>query len=139
MLIRQRISWVCFFLFPLVAFSADEPSSYLKYEPARVSLKGRLVEKVFFGPPGYGEDPKNDRKERQYILILNAPINLEADRDNPSEKNVREVTIVVLDFKKVPVKRYLDKAVRVDGTLFHAVTGHHNTPVLITASRVEPQ
>src|SRR5258705_13599459 len=42
----------------------------LRYELDKVTLVGTIVSRTFYGPPNYGEDPKIDSKERQYILLL---------------------------------------------------------------------
>ncbi len=57
----------------LAAQSVIAKDTY-KFEPAVVELTGKLVEKVFYGPPGYGEDPKSDSKEHAAILLLSKPI-----------------------------------------------------------------
>ncbi len=131
-------SALCLIAFSII-YSTDALPKAFKYEPEIVRLYGRVVEKTFYGPPGYGENPKADSKEKQYILILKTPIEVDSNVENQIEKNVHEVTIVALDFTKIPVKKYINKSVMVEGTLFHGFTGHHNTTILITVSKLIPQ
>ena len=104
------------------------------YDLQKVALTGTVVLRTFYGPPNYGEDPKTDTKESQWILILDAPIDVIGDKENETERGVRQITLVVLDFKANPVEPSRGKRVTVEGTLFHANTGHHHTKVLITVS-----
>jgi hypothetical protein len=103
----------------------------LHYEGDPVALNGKVTLRTFYGPPNYGENPKTDFRETQVILVLSQPICVEA---NPNlyaeeEKNQRKVTLVPsggIDFRS-----YRGRFVTVEGTLFHAHTAHHRTPVLM--------
>lgn len=109
------------------------------YWPEKVTLTGRLVLRTFYGPPNYGENPKTDSRETQAILILDSAVNVTAtgsDTTDETERNVKRITLVVHDFKANPVRPLLGRHVRVEGTLFHAITGHHHTKVLITVSSI---
>ncbi|GAB1596434.1 DUF4431 domain-containing protein [Lysobacter claricitrinus] len=102
----------------------------LRYEPDVVTLSGTLLTRTFYGPPNFGEDPATDSKERQVLLRLDAPICTitSADREDVAEADQRDVTLVQTDLDLRP---YIGKHVRVQGTLFHAITAHHHTSVLI--------
>jgi hypothetical protein len=107
----------------------------LLYEPDFVVLTGKVIEKTFYGPPNYGESPKTDRKEKQLILELGENICIAAapsDNINIAESNVNEVTLVFLN----TIPNIKNKHVEVSGSIFHAHTGHHRTPLLITVSSV---
>ena len=109
----------------------------LHYEPEKVSITGTIVSRTFFGPPNYGENPKTDSKESQYILVLDTPIDVVGDNKyNEAERGVKQITLVVHDFKATPVRPWLGKRVTIEGTLFHAITGHHHTKVLIEVSTI---
>jgi hypothetical protein len=113
----------------------------LKYQPVTVALAGTISVRDAFGPPGYGEDPKHDKKEKYLLLTLDAPICVEGnpkdDANSQSESNVTAVQMLYLD--KHPFhKKWLNKHVSVTGTLFHAITGHHRTPVLIEVTQTRP-
>ncbi|MGY4516710.1 DUF4431 domain-containing protein [Lysobacter sp. HA18] len=102
----------------------------LRYEPSVVALSGTLSTRTFYGPPNYGEDPLTDSRERQVLLRLDAPMctTTSPDGDDVAEKGQREVT---LTFADLDLRPYIGKHVRIEGTLFHAITAHHHTSVLI--------
>ena len=109
-----------------------------KFEPAVVNLTGKLIKKEFFGPPGYGEDPKTDSKEHAAILLLSQPIRVVAGKDdqfNETRKNVKEVQLI--NVKRITLSPYIQKKVKVTGKLSSAITGHHHTDVLIEIDTIE--
>ncbi len=112
-------------------------ASCLHYGGSPVTLSGKVKLQTFFGPPNYGENPDTDSRETQAILALAKPICVE---ENPveyeeAEQNQLEVTLVPL--KKENLKSYEGKQIVVQGTLYHAHTGHHHTPVLIEIKQIE--
>ena len=112
-------------------------TEWLEYEPAVVTLEGRLSMKTFFGPPNFGEDPKTDSKEETRILVLDTPINVRAKDETdpvvgPSAENVREVQLVF----NGPLRKLVGKKLIVRGTLYHAHTGHHFTDVLLRVESI---
>jgi len=122
----------------IVASAGDKPK-VLHYGPEKVTLIGKLVLRTFYGPPNYGENPKTDSKESQYILLLDSPIDVVGSKEDlltETEREVRRITLVVFDFKANPVEPLLGSRVLVDGTLFHAHTGHHHTKVLIEVGSI---
>jgi uncharacterized protein DUF4431 len=111
-----------------------------KFEPAVVNLTGKLVKKEFFGPPGYGEDPKTDSKEHAAILLLTQPIRVVAEKNdqfNETRENVKEVQLI--NVKRITLSPYIQKTVKVTGKLSSAITGHHHTDVLIEIDTIEMQ
>lgn len=109
------------------------------YEPQEVELSGTLTERIFYGPPGYGEDPKHDTKEQATVLKLEGPITVipeGRDATNERHDNVSEVQVV--NMKHLPLAALFEKKVKVSGTLFSAITGHHHTDVLINAEEISP-
>jgi hypothetical protein len=127
---------ICILLFTFAASTAAAQRRQFHYEPEQVKLIGKLVQKTFYGPPNYGESPKTDSREHQYILILDSPIDVAGNAENETENRIREITLVVHDFKANPVRPWLSRRVAVEGTLFHAITGHHHTKILITVSSI---
>ena len=118
------------------ALSAQAQRKQVHYGPEKVALTGRVVSRTFYGPPGYGENPKTDSRESQYILLLDRPIDVLGSPDDEAERGVKQITLVVSDFKATPVRPWLHQRVVIEGTLFHAITGHHHTRVLIEVSTV---
>ena len=122
---------------------ASQPAArrrVLHYEPEKVMLRGRVVSRTFYGPPNYGENPKTDSRESQYILILNSAVDVLATGGDPTdqtERGVRRVTLVVNDFAAHPIRPLLGRRVVIEGTLFHANTGHHHTKILIELASIK--
>ncbi|HKC53262.1 MAG TPA: DUF4431 domain-containing protein [Burkholderiales bacterium] len=111
----------------------------LNYGPQVVTLEGRVVLRTFFGPPGYGESPKTDSREKQAILVLRRPICTIANpRDyEDAETDQKEITLV--PGTGMALSGYSGKRVSVGGTLFHSHTGHHHTAILISAQAIAKQ
>jgi hypothetical protein len=111
----------------------------LPYEPETVVLTGTVQRALAYGPPGYGETPRQDTKEIFYSLQLAAPICILGgdDFDQPAEPSIRQLQIA---FINMPFDRTLPgHRVRITGTLFHATTGHQHTKVLISPAGIERQ
>ena len=108
----------------------------LEYGPATVMLTGMISERVDPGPPGYGETPARDAKELHYYLRPDEAVCVAAkpgDEVDVAESGVKEMQMVY--FNPLPFRReWLGKHVRVQGTLFHGISGHHHTAVLINVS-----
>jgi hypothetical protein len=117
----------------LFAAAVSAATGCLKYEPSVVHLRGRIVERWDYGPPGYGEDPKHDRWEGFLVLKLDQPICVDAkpadELDAEDEANVTELMMAPPDGHRLPRGRAM-----VTGTLFHAITAHHRTRVLIAVT-----
>jgi hypothetical protein len=119
------------------ALTVNAQHKQFHYDTETIALTGKVIVRTFFGPPNYGENPKTDSRESQYILLLDVPVDvIGTPRENKTEPGVKQITLVVLDFKANPVERWLHKRVTVEGTLFHANTGHHHTKVLIEVSSI---
>ena len=127
---------ICLFALSLLA-PASSPAQrrQLHYEPERVTLTGKLVYRTFYGPPNYGEDPKTDSRETQPVLILDSAVDVNTGNDpaDETERSVGRITLVV----QHTVKDFVGKRMVVEGTLFHAITGHHHTKVLMTVSSIK--
>ena len=103
--------------FCLAAVCSMAETKALHYPPGGVTLRGKLVSKTFYGPPNYGENPESDTKKSQYILILDSPVEVIGDKSDfyhMTEKGVKEVTVVVLDFKAHPTEVFVGKKVEVE-------------------------
>jgi hypothetical protein len=119
-----------------MAVLAGPPATCLALEPAVSELVGIVEERTFPGPPDYGESP-TDSQETQLILVLAAPICVDASDGEPPSQAwalIKEVTLVPNSESPQPIPR--KKRVRVVGTLFEAHTGHHHTPVLMSVQSV---
>ena len=110
----------------------------LKYPPDLATLTGVAELKISFGPPGYGEDPAHDSKEPQVLVKLDAPICIQRGTDKDGleepEANQRLVTLVSMS-GSIKLRAFVGKRIRVRGTFFHAITGHHHTPLLLDVAK----
>ena len=102
------------------------------------TLQGILKKEIFYGPPGYGENPKSDKKEPQYLLKLEQAIKVVANPDDPlseTEESVREITLV--NSSGQSLEFVIGMKILVKGKLFHAHTAHHHTQVLMEVQSLE--
>jgi Domain of unknown function (DUF4431) len=118
--------------------SAATDRTCLDYGPAVVTLTGTITRHVEYGPPGYGEDPIHDARQRYWYLDLDDPICVngknDASPEAEGEKDVRKLQIVYANgYPKGG--DWINHRASITGTLFHAITGHHHTAVLITAEK----
>ena len=113
----------CFFSFSVFA------SSY-KYEPATVTLSGKLVS-------ADGETP--DEEPLKFpALLLNKAIVVQGDQETPTEIGVVLLHMVLNDSTMKKFKKYKGRLVTVRGSLFHSDNGNHQTNVLITPVEITP-
>jgi Domain of unknown function (DUF4431) len=127
-------------LISLLAVQSAYATDTFQLEPAVVTLTGKLIKKEFYGPPGYGEDPKTDSKEQAAILHLTSPINVVAEKDNrfnETRDNAREVQLI--NVKGIDLSKFFQNNVKVSGKLSSAITGHHHTDILIEIDDIRLQ
>lgn len=123
--------------------SQEKGSQWYHYEPAVVLLKGILLIKSAYGPPGYGEDPRTDEKVKYIVLKLDNPINVKGDLDQNSInldtfRNISEIQLVLFsDQMRKDISGKINKKVLIKGTLFEKHTGHHYTDVLMIVQQIE--
>ncbi len=126
------------------AGSSPSPERVLHYEPTVVSLSGKLSLETFPGSPNYESTKAGDQAETYWILDLDRPISVSPkgeDKDGlqESEKGVHRLQLV-MDYEKVVPKKIGFKTgirMRITGTLFHRISGHHHTPVLLNVIKAE--
>jgi hypothetical protein len=122
------------FAFGALSCSQSLAGDCVNYGPSVVKVTGSIFTKEYFGPPNYGENPSTDSRERFYFIALDRPLCVAGDRkgDQKAENTVKTMEMVYYPgtFQKI----WLGKHVSVTGTLFHAITAHHHSPVLITAN-----
>jgi len=106
-------------------------AGWLQCEPEIVELCGKMISKVEYGPPGYGENPKTDSKGIIYKIILEKPIKVQGDPKSGVNVNDYENITELQLVHKIPLKEHLNKNVCLKGTLFEGISGHHYTKVLM--------
>jgi hypothetical protein len=106
-----------------------------RYEPDTVRITGTYARHLYYGAPGFGEDPKHDEKEVGFYLELPTPICTApgADDVDIAKTGLRRIQLVLDGQKDYDrLRPFLGKRVTLRGTLFGAITGHHHTPVLLS-------
>ena len=127
---------LCFLALVFTTTATEAQRKQLRYETENVTLTGRIVYRTFYGPPNYGETPKEDARESQPILMLDSAIDVIGkpnDEINETERGVKAITLV----SEQMLRPFVGKRVSVQGSLFHAHTGHHHTKVLMSVSSVK--
>ncbi|HEU4712465.1 MAG TPA: DUF4431 domain-containing protein [Pyrinomonadaceae bacterium] len=121
--------------------TSAQTKRWLSYEPAIVELEGRLVIQNEWGPPNFGEEPLTDRKEKVPVIVLAKAINVRGTPGDmlnaTSVEGTRRVQLV-FPYTRIPYKQLIGQKIVVKGSLFHAHTGHHYTPVLIWVRTLSP-
>jgi hypothetical protein len=109
------------------------PPTVVYYEPSVVQLTGTLRELVCPGPPEYENIEMGDAPEHVFVLTLDHPVHVrelipkEDFLDEP-EDNVTEIQVAASSSE---AQLILGKHVKISGTLFHAITAHHRTEVIM--------
>lgn len=114
----------------LAATSAATSAQPYAYEPAVVSLTGTLLSAP-------GESP-NGRKITFPALQLASPILVEGTPDEPAEKGVMLLHMVLNNKTMATFNALKGKRATVTGTLFHSDNGNHQTNVLVTPTAIVP-
>ena len=138
-MIRQHCKLIFFILtlIPLLSSSQQTPQRSLSFYPDNVVLIGRIIYKMFYGPPNYGEDPKNDKKEYFYLIELDHPVSVNAKADDEDNMSIASIsTIQIFDAKHLLSKQYIGKRAKLVGTLHSATIGHEHTKVVIDVTSV---
>ncbi len=96
----------------------------------KVNLSGTLTnDELFYGPPNYGENPETDEEKYPYMLKLDKPI-------KAGHVEITKVQVVPSIKNIKVVNNFLNKHVKIEGSLFLSHTGHHYTPILIKVDEV---
>ena len=107
-----------------------------------VKLEGVVIMRTFYGPPGYGENPKEDKLETGFYLLLDRGIDVSGD----AEKGEWSSYLGEAEIHLAPEPKMIDalsavvrkkQRVIVWGKLFEKLTGHHHTDVLLLVSKLE--
>lgn len=128
-MLKKILESIFFFVIVLSSFGAS--ATCLK-EGDKVSLTGVVSEKLYYGPPGWGEDKAHDEKLHEWILHLKQPLTCVTDADADNQSWNQDVQLIMRDSNDYKVnKNFLGKIVSIDGVIFLAKTGYHMTPVLL--------
>lgn len=109
-----------------------------KFGPDTSIIEGTLEMEEQFGPPGYGEDPENDMKEKLFFLYLETPVNVYAV-DSVSDSfdvSTKGVDRIQLNSPDIDLNPYNKMKIKLKGVFFGAFTRHHHTDVLMDVKQV---
>ncbi|WP_368545020.1 DUF4431 domain-containing protein [Enterobacter soli] len=122
----------------MIVFSSLSGFARCLKEGDKVSLKGVISIKLYYGPPGWGEDKNNDEKLHEWILHLKRPLTCVTDVDTNNQNWNQDVQLIMRDSKEYKFKEnYIGKTVNAYGVIFLAENGYHMTPVLLDDARLE--
>ncbi|MES2836644.1 MAG: DUF4431 domain-containing protein [Bacteroidota bacterium] len=112
------------------------------FEPKISSITGIIKLERFYGPPGFGENPKTDMIEDGYYLILSKAINvlsnekvIEEGDFNTSKYNLDKVQLNPRN--GIKLSAYKNKKVKITGTFYGAHSGHHHTDAILDVNAIE--
>jgi TonB family protein len=110
------------------------------YGAPGVTVQGRISRRVFPGRPNYSSVANGDEPEEVWIVNLANPLcTTTGDADQPSEGDVRAMQMLFDSADSYRAyQSMVGENVRIGGFLEHAITGHHHTPVMIKATRIQP-
>ena len=121
----------------LSTMSGAVAAQCLEYGPAIVNLSGTLVRQTFPGPPNYANIKRGDKPERYLILKLRKPICVEvADHFDIHEEGQTQIQLVLEPKQYKQFRKLIGQKVKATGQLFHAHTGHHHKPLLLTTNEI---
>ena len=60
---KVTLLFLAFILVYLFTGCKEEPHNEYYYEPSISVVEGRLITKMYYGAPNYGENPETDHKE----------------------------------------------------------------------------
>lgn len=118
----------------LLPFAFAQAGECLKYQPEPASLTGQLVRKTFAGPPNFEDVAAGDEPLIGYYLKLAEPLCMTGNEDEEDvdlDADVRLVQLVLNQQNYDTLRPYLGQEVELKGTMFGAISGYHNTPVLL--------
>lgn len=103
-------------------------------------LEGTLITKLYYGVPNYGENPETDQKEYPYILVLDEPIKVKLSSYTDDSRETIEISEIQLVPIEKNIQEYisqnLDEYIKIQGSFFRAMTGHHHTEILFEVKKV---
>jgi hypothetical protein len=119
-----------------------------RFDTPKVKLEGTLSERVFYGPPGFGETPDKDARERVLILTLRQPITV-VPAENAKPKvtsslstlsNVRAVQLFIFPpAKREQARKLIGKTVVAIGTLNEATAPSEHLKVTMDVEALNPE
>lgn len=122
-----------------IAATGFVPPTNCVVSDSHVSVKGRISEKVFPGPPEYTDINKGDKRMVYWILKTEKPLcaytsdMVTDDLDKIAPQN--QFQLAIEDYDKYQSK--LGKLVTVNGVPYPRHTGYHQTSLLIMVTNIK--
>ncbi len=119
-----------------------------KFDTPNVKLEGTLSERVFYGPPGYGETPDKDAQEKVFVLTLGQAITAVPTEDAETkgssslsiQRNVRTVQLFIFpSAKREQAGKLIGKTVVATGTLNEATAPSEHLKVSMRVEALDPK
>ena len=125
----------------------SNPEAHYHYDTAGTELRGMLLERNVYGPPGYGETPAKDAREHVLVLKLSTAIAVEPATNAGANgspnldpvKNVREVQLFVPRSQAQNVRKLVGRMVTATGTLNESLTASQRTKVWLDVKTLTPK
>lgn len=111
------------------------------FKPEISALSGTIAILTLPGPPNYLSIKSGDKAETGAYLVLSEPVDvklvpkIQMSNDEP-ESNISVIQLVFQndeDWKKMENGNH----VYISGTLFHAISAHHHTKVLLDTKKIK--
>ena len=137
---KSKFWFFClFFVFLASIYCTAKEEEYFFNKKA--TLTGTLIVKNFYGPPNYGETPKQDKIERHYVLKLDKKIDVISLGDTEgfdidSEYGV-EIIQITFTTKESIIKSFKNKKIQMTGILFPSINAQQHTPVMIEVKSIK--
>ncbi len=142
-----RICALLLLLLPATAAASDECQ---RWSQGAVSLQGLLTLETFPGPPNFHSIHRGDRAQREFVLVLEAPLCLRADSETetgsaaaasdaspPALLDVRRVQALMADARvEVSALGNLDTVLWLHGRFERPTSRSHYLPVLLRTVRI---
>jgi hypothetical protein len=115
-----------------VSAQTSKSKQCLAYEPATVTLKGKLTKKAVINA--------SEQKQVIWLLKLEESVCVAADTENEINHQVESITEIQLVLNKEQLIKYRDlrnRTIAVRGSLFAGHTQHHFTDVLLMVINVK--
>lgn len=110
---------------------------HYKCDTEGVRLEGTLTERTFYGPPGFGETPKKDLRDKVLVLKLTKPITVEPTENAEAKgstslntlRHVHQIQLFLDSAQTAEGRKLAGKTVVVAGTLEEATAPRQYTDV----------
>lgn len=129
------------------AGAGNEHEATYRCDTPGIRLEGTLIERTFYGPPGFGETPAKDLHDKVLVLKLAKPITAEPIEDAEAKnstnlstfKHVRQIQLFFGGSRsaEADARKFLGKSVVAVGGLDEATAPRQYTDVTMEVKTLE--